>query len=97
MQLRSLGRTGLKVSPLMLGGNVFGWTADQSASFAILNAFVAAGGNLIDTANEAQVALARLMARKSATTVPQVQELVGAMDLQLDANVIDELNKASAS
>ncbi|HYM36570.1 MAG TPA: aldo/keto reductase [Steroidobacteraceae bacterium] len=51
MQLRSLGQTSLKVSPLMLGGNVFGWTADEDTSFAILDAFAAAGGNFIDTAN----------------------------------------------
>jgi aryl-alcohol dehydrogenase-like predicted oxidoreductase len=41
----------MKVSPLMLGGNVFGWTADEPTSFAILDAFVAAGGNFIDTAD----------------------------------------------
>jgi aryl-alcohol dehydrogenase-like predicted oxidoreductase len=41
----------MMVSPLMLGGNVFGWTADEPTSFAILDAFVAAGGNFIDTAD----------------------------------------------
>ncbi|MEU7488710.1 aldo/keto reductase [Streptomyces sp. NPDC042319] len=41
----------LSVSPLSLGGNVFGWTADESASFAVLDAFTAAGGNFIDTAD----------------------------------------------
>jgi aryl-alcohol dehydrogenase-like predicted oxidoreductase len=46
-----LGRTGLEVFPLCLGGNVFGWTADQADSFAVLDAYVAAGGNFIDTAN----------------------------------------------
>jgi aryl-alcohol dehydrogenase-like predicted oxidoreductase len=51
MQRRSLGRTGLSVSPLMLGGNVFGWTADETTSFSILDAFIAGGGNFIDTAN----------------------------------------------
>jgi aryl-alcohol dehydrogenase-like predicted oxidoreductase len=49
--LRALGSTGLQVFPLCLGGNVFGWTADQDASFAVLDAYVAAGGNFIDTAN----------------------------------------------
>ena len=48
---RPLGRTGLEVFPLCLGGNVFGWTADQEDSFAVLDAYVAAGGNFIDTAN----------------------------------------------
>lgn len=51
MQLRPLGRTGLQVSPLCLGGNVFGWTADRAASFAILDRFVEGGGNFIDTAD----------------------------------------------
>ncbi len=51
VQLRPLGRTSLQVSPLMFGGNVFGWTADEQTSFSILDAFVAAGGNFIDTAN----------------------------------------------
>ena len=48
---RPLGRTGLTVSPLCLGGNVFGWTADRDQSFAVLDAYVAAGGNFIDTAD----------------------------------------------
>lgn len=48
---RKLGRSGLEVAPLALGGNVFGWTADEATSFKVLDAFVAAGFNLIDTAN----------------------------------------------
>ena len=51
MQHRELGRSGLHTAPLVLGGNVFGWTADQAASFRVLDAFVAGGGNAIDTAN----------------------------------------------
>jgi aryl-alcohol dehydrogenase-like predicted oxidoreductase len=51
MQTRKLGNTGLRVAPLALGGNVFGWTADERTSFAVLDAFVAGGFNLIDTAN----------------------------------------------
>jgi aryl-alcohol dehydrogenase-like predicted oxidoreductase len=47
----SLGHTDLEVSPLCLGGNVFGWTADQRASFEVLDAYVAAGGNFIDSAD----------------------------------------------
>jgi aryl-alcohol dehydrogenase (NADP+) len=46
-----LGKTDLFVSCLCLGGNVFGWTADESNSFAVLDAFAAAGGNFIDTAD----------------------------------------------
>ncbi|GAC1368532.1 MAG: aldo/keto reductase [Hymenobacter sp.] len=51
MQTRELGRSGLHTSPLMLGGNVFGWTVDEATSFAVLDAFVAGGGNAIDTAD----------------------------------------------
>ncbi len=49
--LRELGRSGLKIAPLVLGGNVFGWTADERASHAVLDAAVAAGINMIDTAD----------------------------------------------
>jgi aryl-alcohol dehydrogenase-like predicted oxidoreductase len=51
MQKRKLGNSGLEVAPLALGGNVFGWTADEAASFRVLDAFVDAGFNLIDTAD----------------------------------------------
>ena len=51
MQLRHLGHSALKVAPLCLGGNVFGWTADEGASFAVLDALVDAGLNFIDTAD----------------------------------------------
>lgn len=51
MKKRKLGNSGLEVSPLALGSNVFGWTVDEPAAFAILDAFVAAGFNLIDTAD----------------------------------------------
>ncbi len=46
-----LGRTNLDVFPICLGGNVFGWTADEEQSRAVLDAYVAAGGNFIDTSN----------------------------------------------
>ncbi|MDX3248761.1 aldo/keto reductase [Streptomyces sp. ME18-1-4] len=49
--LRKLGSSGLEVFPLSLGGNVFGWTADETASFAVLDAYAAAGGNFLDTAD----------------------------------------------
>jgi len=51
MQLRPLGGSGLSVAPLAFGGNVFGWTADAATSFSLLDAFVDAGFNLIDTAD----------------------------------------------
>jgi aryl-alcohol dehydrogenase-like predicted oxidoreductase len=51
MLMRKVGRTGLKVSALCLGGNTFGWTTDQKVSEAVLDAYVEAGGNFIDTAD----------------------------------------------
>lgn len=49
--LRTLGSSDLEVFPLALGGNVFGWTADEAQSFTVLDAYTAAGGNFIDTAD----------------------------------------------
>ncbi|MDT0476900.1 aldo/keto reductase [Streptomyces griseoviridis] len=49
--LRTLGSSDLEVFPLALGGNVFGWTADEATSFAVLDAYTAAGGNFLDTAD----------------------------------------------
>jgi aryl-alcohol dehydrogenase-like predicted oxidoreductase len=51
MQKRKLGRSGLEIAPLMFGGNVFGWTADEAMSFKLLDGFVAGGLNAIDTAD----------------------------------------------
>jgi aryl-alcohol dehydrogenase-like predicted oxidoreductase len=51
MQLKPLGRSGLQVSPLTFGGNVFGWTVDERTSFALLDAWLDAGFNTIDTAD----------------------------------------------
>ena len=48
---RPLGSSAMEVAPLALGGNVFDWTADEAASFAVLDAFVDAGGTMIDTAD----------------------------------------------
>ncbi len=51
VEKRLLGDSAMAVAPLALGGNVFGWTADEKTSFAILDAFVDAGGTMIDTAD----------------------------------------------
>ena len=51
MQRRELGKSGLAVSPLCFGGNVFGWTVDEPTSFVLLDAFVASGMNFVDTAD----------------------------------------------
>lgn len=51
MDMRALGDTGLEIAPLVLGTNVFGWTADEKTSFSILDGFVDAGLNGVDTAD----------------------------------------------
>jgi predicted oxidoreductase len=51
MNKRPLGRAGLQIAPLVLGENVFGWTVDQPTSFSLLDRFVDAGLNAIDTAD----------------------------------------------
>ena len=51
MERRDLGRTGLRIMPLVFGGNVFGWTIDEAQSFAVLDAFVDHGFDAIDTAD----------------------------------------------
>lgn len=47
---RPLGRSGIEIAPLVFGGNVFGWTADEATSFSLLDAFMDAGFNAVDTA-----------------------------------------------
>ena len=51
MQKRTLGRSGISIAPLVLGGNVFGWTADEPTSFAVLDRFLDLGFNAIDPAD----------------------------------------------
>jgi aryl-alcohol dehydrogenase-like predicted oxidoreductase len=51
MEKRRIGNSDLEIAPLVLGGNVFGWTADEATSFRILDAFVDAGGTMVDTAD----------------------------------------------
>jgi aryl-alcohol dehydrogenase-like predicted oxidoreductase len=51
MQRRKLGRSGLDIAPLVFGGNVFGWTVDEKASFTLLDAFLGAGFDCVDTAD----------------------------------------------
>jgi len=92
MLTRSLGRSGLRVSALCLGGNTFGWTTDQPASEAVLDAFVEAGGNFIDTADvyarwvpgnsggESETALGTWMAaRKNRQAVVIATKVMGPM------------------
>jgi aryl-alcohol dehydrogenase-like predicted oxidoreductase len=92
MLMRRLGRTGLRVSALCLGGNTFGWTTDQKASEAVLDAFLEAGGNFIDTADvysrwapgntggESETALGAWMAaRKNRAAVLMATKVCGPM------------------
>ena len=92
MLMRKLGRTGLKVSALCLGGNTFGWTTDQKVSEAVLDAYVEAGGNFIDTADvysrwapgnkggESEIALGVWMAtRKNRSAVLIATKVCGPM------------------
>jgi aryl-alcohol dehydrogenase-like predicted oxidoreductase len=51
MDKRRIDQSDIEIAPLVLGGNVFGWTADEKTSFAIIDAFVDAGGTMIDTAD----------------------------------------------
>ena len=51
MEMHQLGRSGIEMPPLMFGGNVFGWTADEATSFRLLDTLMAAGFNAIDTAD----------------------------------------------
>src|SRR5262245_23293772 len=71
MLMRKLGRSGLKVAALCLGGNTFGWTTDQKASEAVLDAYVEAGGNFIATA-------AVRAGRRRGTTVADLRALPAA-------------------
>ncbi|WP_375745140.1 aldo/keto reductase [Corallococcus interemptor] len=87
---RKLGATGLEVFPLCLGGNVFGWTADEATSFAVLDAFVEGGGNFVDTADvysrwvpghvggESETVLGRWMSSRKAKDRLVVATKVGA-------------------
>ncbi|MBB5708133.1 aldo/keto reductase [Sphingopyxis panaciterrulae] len=88
---RRLGATDVQTIPFVLGGNVFGWTADRSASFAILDAFAANGGTLIDTADsysrwapghhggESEEMLGAWLAASGARAKIQIATKVGAM------------------
>jgi aryl-alcohol dehydrogenase-like predicted oxidoreductase len=51
MEKRKLGKSQIAIAPLMFGGNVFGWTTDEAMSFRLLDGFVGAGFNAIDTAD----------------------------------------------
>jgi aryl-alcohol dehydrogenase-like predicted oxidoreductase len=80
MKKRRLGNTGLEVSSLALGGNVFGWTVDEPAAFTILDAFVTGGGNLIDTADSYSRWVTGNRGGESETIIGKWMKLRGARD-----------------
>lgn len=69
MVIRKLGRSNLEVTPLCLGSNVFGGTIDERTAFAVLDAYVAAGGNFIDTAD--------IYARGETVALQFLRQLIG--------------------
>lgn len=80
IELRALGRSGLSVPPLVLGGNVFGWTCDREAGFAVLDAFVAGGGRMIDTADMYSNWIPGLSGGESESLIGEWQQARGARD-----------------
>lgn len=80
MERRKLGATGLEIAPLVLGGNVFGWTADREASFAILDAFLEAGFNAIDTADVYNRYVPGMVGGESETLIGEWMETRGVRD-----------------
>jgi aryl-alcohol dehydrogenase (NADP+) len=97
----------LDVFPLCLGGNVFGWTADEAASFELLDAYVAAGGNFIDTADsysmwvegnsggESETIIGRWMQARGNRDELVIATKVGQLDGNLSASTIRDAAKAS--
>src|SRR6478609_6216771 len=96
---RPLGNSGIEIAPLALGGNVFGWTADERASFAILDAFVDAGGNMIDTADvysawvpghvggESETVIGRWLASRGVRKDMKIHTKVGMLTGQLPIQI----------
>ena len=80
MDKRQLGRSGIAITPFMLGTNVFGWTADEKTSFAILDAFVARGGNAIDTADVYSVWISGHVGGESETVIGRWLKASGKRD-----------------
>ncbi|HZF27767.1 MAG TPA: aldo/keto reductase [Gammaproteobacteria bacterium] len=80
MKTHPLGRSGIEVAPLALGGNVFGWTADERRSFEVLDAFVAAGFNLVDTADVYSIFVKGHVGGESESTIGRWLEKRGRRD-----------------
>jgi aryl-alcohol dehydrogenase-like predicted oxidoreductase len=111
MQKRRLGRTDLSIAPVVLGGNVFGWTADKKTSFALLDRFAAAGLDAIDTADsystwapgnqggESETIIGEWMKargnRRAITVITKVGSPMGPGKKGLSARYIEEEVEAS--
>lgn len=111
MQKRPLGRSGLSIAPLVFGGNVFGWTADEPTSFALLDRFVDAGFDAVDTADvysawapgnsggESETIIGNWMkargARSKITLITKVGSPMGEGKKGLSARYITEAVEAS--
>lgn len=87
-ELRPLGRTDLLVHPLCLGGNVFGWTIDEAQSFAVLDAYAAAGGNFIDTADVYSAWVPGNQGGESETIIGRWMQSRGARDRTIVATKV---------
>lgn len=88
MQKRPLGASGLTITPLVLGGNVFGFTADRTASFAVLDAFVDRGGTMIDTADVYSAWVAGHVGGESETMIGEWLRASGKRDQVLIATKV---------
>jgi aryl-alcohol dehydrogenase-like predicted oxidoreductase len=86
-----LGRTDLDVHPLCLGGNVFGWTCDEAESFAVLDAYAAAGGNFIDTADSYAAWAPGNVGGESETIIGRWMALRGNRDRMVIATKVGRL------
>jgi aryl-alcohol dehydrogenase-like predicted oxidoreductase len=89
---RQLGTTDLHVFPLCLGGNVFGWTADEAQSFAVLDAYAAAGGNFIDTADAYSAWVPGHVGGESETIIGRWMKARGNRRTMIVATKIGRLN-----
>jgi aryl-alcohol dehydrogenase-like predicted oxidoreductase len=90
MELRRLGQSDLQIAPIMLGSNVFGWNVDEPTAFAILDAFVAAGCNAIDTANTYSRWVAGHQGGESETIIGNWLKASGKRDLVVIATKVGE-------
>jgi len=93
MQHRTIGKSDLKVAPLVFGGNVFGWTADERTSFSILDAFVDHGLNFIDTADVYSAWVEGHQGGESETIIGKWLTRTGLSAANIEAAVNDSLKR----